>query len=114
MRPLYGKQLARNGMDMFLVSCVDAVAPLARLLVQILPTGKHASGKKIILDEVEGALDAPGTVGVADLVGHKTESEPLGEGFHLGHGNHCAARAAQHDHMRVVDHHPFGGAAHVA
>ncbi len=38
MRSFDGEQFPGNGADMFLVSSVDAVAPLAGLEVQILPT----------------------------------------------------------------------------
>ena len=41
------------------------------------------------------------------------EYEALGESFHLRHRDHLAARAAQHDPMRVVDHHPLRRAGHL-
>ena len=64
---------ARHGADVFLVGRIDAVAPLARLVVQILPVGERASGQKVVFDEVERPLDTGRTVGVADLVGHEAE-----------------------------------------
>jgi hypothetical protein len=96
---------------MFLVSRVDAVAPLTRLLIQILPTGERAAGQKVVFDEGKRAFHARRAVGVAALVRHEAESEAFGEGIHFGHGNHFASRAAQHHHMRVVDHHALDGAA---
>jgi hypothetical protein len=45
------EELARHGAAMFLVSRVDAVAPLPRLLIQIAPTGERAPGQKVVLDE---------------------------------------------------------------
>ena len=45
---------------------------------------------------------------------HEVEAEAIGESLHFGHGNHFASRAAQHHHMRVVDHHALGSAADVA
>ena len=45
---------------------------------------------------------------------HKAESEAFRERFHLRHRNHFPSRAAQHHHMRVVDHHALDHAAHVA
>ena len=113
MHALEGEQLARNGADMFLVSRVDFVAPLARLLVQILPTGERAARKKVVFDEVEVTLDARRAIGIAALMGHKAETGTLGEGFHLGHGNHLAARSSQYHHVRVVDHHALRRTAHV-
>ncbi len=44
---------------------------------------------------------------------HEAEPEALGERFHLGNRNHLAPRAAQHHHMRVVDHHALRGAVGV-
>ena len=60
MQPLDREQLARHRADMFLVSRVDLVAPLPRLLIQILPTGERAPGQKVVLDEMRtAALPAP-------------------------------------------------------
>src|SRR4051794_15506108 len=44
---------------------------------------------------------------------HEAKAETLSEGFHLRHRGHLAARAPQHDHMRVVDHHAPGNTTHV-
>src|SRR3954471_20068103 len=44
---------------------------------------------------------------------HEAKAETLSEGFHLRHRSHLAARAPQHDHMRVVDHHAPGNTTHV-
>ena len=98
---------------MFLVGGVDLVAPLARLLIQILPTGEGASGQEVVLDEGEGPLHARRTVGITDLMSHEVKAETLGQGGHLGHGNHLASGAAQHHHMGVVDHDAGGGAGEI-
>src|SRR6516225_808142 len=41
---LEGKQLARNGADMFLIRGVDAIAPLPGLCIQVWPTGERTAG----------------------------------------------------------------------
>ena len=45
---------------------------------------------------------------------HEAEPEPIGERLHLGHRDHFASRAAQYDHVRVVDHDALRGAVHIA
>ena len=105
MQPLDREQLARHRADMFLVSRVDLVAPLPRLLIQILPTGEGAPRQKVVLDEMERPFHARRTVGIADRVRHELEAETLAKGRHLRHRNHVASAAAQHHHVRVIDHH---------
>src|ERR1035438_8909854 len=99
---------------MFLVSRVDTIAPLARLAVHVLPTGESAPGKKVVLYKMEVPFDACRTVGIADLMRLERKAETFGESRHLGHRNHLAARAAQHHHMRVVDHNALRSAPGVA
>ena len=111
MRLFGGKQLARNGAEMFFVCRIDAIAPLARLKIQIVPTGESASGKEVVLDKVEGPFDAARTVRIAQFVGSELETEAFAEGLHLRHRNHPPPRAAQHNHVRVVDHDPTASAA---
>jgi hypothetical protein len=53
MHLLDSEQLARNGADMFLVGRIDAITPLARLKIEILPGGECTSGKKVGLNEPE-------------------------------------------------------------
>ena len=48
-------------MDVFLVSRVHLVAPLARLAVQIIPSGERAARQEVMLDEMERALKKAGT-----------------------------------------------------
>src|ERR1700683_4952515 len=114
MQALDREEFARHGADMFLVGGVHAIAPLARLLIQILPTGKSTTREKVVFDKGEWTLDPCRAVRVPALVRHKTESETLGERFHFRYGNHSPSRAAQHHDMRVVDHHALDHAAHVA
>src|SRR4030088_1030142 len=101
---LNGKQFPRHRSEMFLVRAVDLVAPLPRLAVQIFPTGKRAAGEKVVLDKREGTFHTRRAVGVAALMGYETESEAFSEYLHFRHRNHRAARAAQHHHMRVINH----------
>ena len=79
VQPLDREQLAGNRADMFLVRGVDLVAPLARLLIQILPTGERAPGQKVVLDEPEGPFHARRTVGIADLMRHELKPEALAQ-----------------------------------
>src|SRR5208282_572433 len=109
MTLLQHKQLAGHGSDMFLVSRVDAVAPLPCLLVQLLPTGEGAACQEVVLDKVKRPLYATGTVGIAALMGLEAETVTFGKGGHLGDRNHLTAGAAQHHDMGVVDHDPLHG-----
>src|SRR5580658_9904905 len=114
MQALDGEEFARHGADMFLVGGVDAVAPLACLLIQIVPAGKPTTREKVVFDKGEGPLDPCRAVRIPALMRHKTESETLGKRLHFRHGNHLPSRAAQYNHMRVVDHYAFDHAALVA
>src|SRR4029453_6168303 len=98
---------------MFLVSRVDLIAPLPRPLIQVLPTAKGAPGQKVSLDEMEGPFYAPRTVGIPNRMRLELKAETLPEGGHLRHGNHVPSAAAQHHHVRVIDHDAGGGATHV-
>ena len=42
------------------------------------------------------------------------KAEALPEGRHLRHRRHRAPGAAQHHHVRVIDHHPFGRPGKIA
>src|SRR6201998_4157950 len=99
---------------MFLVSRVAAVGPLPRPPVQIVPSGEGSPGQEVSLNEAEGAFYTPEAVHVPNCMRNKLKTEPLAERGHLRHGHHLASAAAQHDHMRVVDHHAGGGATHIA
>ncbi len=104
MHLLDGEQLARNGVNVFLVGRIDAITPLARLEIEILPGGECTSGKKVRLNEPEWPLDAGGAVCIASFMGHKSGTKTLGERSHLRHRNHLASGSSQHNHMGVVDH----------
>ncbi len=114
MHAFDGEQFARDGADMFLVSRVDAVAPLACLLIQIVPAGERASGQKVSLYKAERPLHARRAVGVAALMCHEAEPEAFPERLHFGDRNHLTPGATQHHHMRVIDHHAFDSASHVS
>ena len=75
------------------------------LLLQILPTGERTPGQKVAFDKAERSFYASGTIRIADLMGHELKTETLAERSHLGHRHHLAPGAAQHHHMRVIDHH---------
>src|SRR5436853_7884305 len=89
---------------MFIVRRVDLIAPLPRPLIQILPTAEGAPRQKVILDEMEGTLHTPRTVRIPNRVCHELKAEALSKGRHLRHRNHVASAAAQHYHVRVIDH----------
>lgn len=107
------EQFLWDRMDMLFVRAVDPVAPCPRLSVQVVPVGKGPPGEKVPLDKMEGTFHTAGAIRVADLMGDEPESQALGEGGHFGHGNHLAARAAQHYDMSVVDHDALRRAAEV-
>src|SRR5260370_59057 len=96
MQRFDGVQLTRNRADMFLVSRVDLIAPLPRPLIQILPTAEGAPRQKVILDEMEGTLDARRTIRISNRVRHELETETLSTGGHLRHPDHVASPTAHH------------------
>src|SRR5476649_873148 len=98
---------------MFLVSRVDLIAPLPRPLIQIRPTAEGTPRQEVMLYEMEGAFDACRTVRIANGMRHELEAETLCKGSHLRHRNHVSAAAAQHYHVRVIDHHSGRGATYV-
>src|SRR5437016_773892 len=114
MLPLHRKQLARHGANMFLVGGVHAIAPLASLLVQILPAREPASGQEIFLNKPEWPLHPSRTVGIAEFVSQELEAETLGKSRHLGDRNHLQPGAMQHHHVSVVDEHASRRAPEVA
>src|SRR5712692_3449316 len=113
MQPLNCEQLTGNRADMFFVSRVDLIAPLPRPLIQILPTAESAPGQEVSLDKAERSLHAPRTVRIPYRVRHELKAETLSEGGHLRHRHHVASAAAQHHHVRVIDHDAGCGATHV-
>src|ERR1039457_5876360 len=98
---------------MFLVSRVDLIAPLPRPLIQILRTAERAPGQEVMLYKVKRSFDTPRTVRIPNRVRHELKAETLSKSGHLRHRHHVAPRAAQHDHVRVVDHHAGCGATHI-
>src|ERR1035438_768881 len=88
MQALDREQFAGHGADMFLIGRVDLIAPLARLVVQLVPTAESAPGKKVILYKMERSLHASRTVSIAALMRHEAEAEAFSKRLHLGHGNH--------------------------
>src|SRR5919106_3197437 len=99
---------------MLFVRRIDAIAPLARLAVEILPAHECSAGEKVVFDKVERSLHTRRAVSVADLVRYEAESHTLCEGRHLRHWLHLLAASTQHHHMRVVNHRALWSAAHVA
>jgi hypothetical protein len=96
---------------MLLVGRIDAIAPLAGLKIEILPTGESASGKEVSLNKVKGSLDTSGTIRITGFVGAKLETEAFAEGLHLGHWNHLTSGAEEHNDVSVIDHDPTADAA---
>src|SRR6478672_283222 len=80
----------------------------SQILLPLLLEDFTMAGQKVPLDKAERPLYACGTVCIAAFMSDKTEPEALPEGFHFGHRNHLATRAAEHHHVRVVDHDPLG------
>ena len=113
-RVLDGEQLARRGLELPLGAGIDAVAPGAGLAIGVGPVGEASAGQEAALDEAEHPLDTAGAIGVADGVGDKGEAETLGERGHLGHGDHVAPGAAQHDDVGIVDQAALGDPIEVA
>ena len=107
MHPFDGEQLTGNRTDMFFVRAVDAIAPLAGLLIQVLPTGEGASGEEVVVDKIERPLDACRAIGIATLVSGEAKAEAFTKRLHLGNRNHRRSGSAQHDDVRVINHHAF-------
>src|SRR5215472_11202693 len=99
---------------MLLVSRVDLVAPLPRPLIQILPTAEAASCQEVVLYEMKRSLHPSRTIRIPDRVGHELKAEPLSKSGHLRYWHHVAPAAPEHNHVRVVDHHPGWAAGKVA
>src|SRR5262249_46713971 len=88
MQAFDGEQLAGNSAEMFFVRAVDAITPLAGLLIQVLPAGEGASGEEVVIDKVEGPLDACGAIGIATLVSDEAKAESFTKRLHLRDWNH--------------------------
>ena len=56
LRLLDGEQFTRDGVQMFLITAVDAITPLASLLVEIRPTGETAAGEEVGFYKPEGLM----------------------------------------------------------
>src|SRR5262249_33585149 len=101
----------RQRADMFLYVELTLARHFPRPLVQVLPTGEGAPGQKGSLNKAAWPFYAPRAVRIADGVRHELEAELLVQVGHLRHRHHVASAAAQHEHMRAVDHHAGWGAA---
>lgn len=58
MQPLDDEQFPRYGVDVFLIGCIDAVAPLPRLLIEIVPGGERTPGEEVVFEERKWAFHA--------------------------------------------------------
>src|SRR6202789_1607730 len=92
-RPLDREELARAGVQVALGRGVDLVAPSPRLAVDVGPVVKLAAGQEVVVDVVEGTLDAGGPVGVALLVRREDAAETLREARHRRYWHHVLPRA---------------------
>jgi hypothetical protein len=110
MHSLHGEQLPRHRTDMFLVCRIHPITPLARLLIQITPAGECTAGEEVAVNESERTFYTRRAVGIASLMRHEAESEPVCKCLHFRHRDHLAPGAAQHKDVCVVDHHVFGDA----
>src|SRR5437867_4859965 len=113
MQLLDGKQLARNGADVFFVRAVDAITPLAGLLIQVLPTGERASGKEVAINERERPFYACGAIGIATLMSGEAKAETFTKSLHLGNRNHVGSGSAQDHNVGVINFDALGGAAKI-
>src|ERR1700689_4815704 len=95
---------------MFLISRVDLIAPPPRPLIQILPTAEGAPRQEVMLYKMKRSFDPPRTVRIPNRVRHELKAETLSKGGHLRH--HVASAAAQHHHVRVIDHDASGRATY--
>lgn len=113
VRALDREEVARHGTDLALEAPVDLVAPSQQLRVQVVESLEAAAGAEVVLDVVEGALQARRAIGVADGVRDESEAEALSQGLHLRRGLRVAARPAADRHGAVVEHAARGSAADV-
>src|SRR6202171_660046 len=97
---------------MLLVRRVDLIAPLPRPPIQILPTAESAPRQEVMLYEMEWTFYARRTVRIPNCVRHELKAETLSKGGHLRHRHHVTSGAAQHHHVRVIDHDASRRATH--
>src|SRR3989442_10399942 len=88
MRAFDGEQFAGNRTDVFFVGAVDAIAPLAGLLIQILPTGERAAGPEVSLNKMEGTFEPGRTVGIATFVRGEAKTERVPKALQSRKRNH--------------------------
>ena len=89
---------------MALVTAVDLLAPLAGLLVEIVPVLEGAAGEEVPFNEPKGSLDTGGAIFVQDFMGAELKAVALGESRHFRHRDHFGSGAPQDHDMRVIDH----------
>src|SRR3989441_10212533 len=104
MQAFDGEQLAWNSAEMFFVRAVDAITPLAGLLIQVLPAGEGASGKEVVINKIERPLHACRAIGIATLVSGKTKAESFSKRPPLGDRDHRPSGSSQNHDVGVVDH----------
>ena len=105
---LHCKQLPRRRVQMSLLCGVDAIAPLARQLVDLRPTGEAAAGQEVILDMIELPLDMRRSIGITQFMRRELEAVSICKSRHLRHRHHRATGSAQDYNVRVVDLHAPG------
>ena len=85
---------------------VRRIAPSSELGVEVAEVGEGAPLVEVILDVVEGALDAAGAVRVSDGMGLEVEAEASGERPEDRGRNRVLRATLRDDHGAVVDHAP--------
>src|SRR5438445_8923481 len=84
---LHPEQLPRDRTNVFLVSRVDLVSPLPRLLIEIFPSGERVSRQKVILNEREGPFHArPTVLALPIALRQELKTETLGKHRQLSTG----------------------------
>lgn len=104
LRTLASKKLSRGCAQVPAELRIGLIAELTCPLIDIGKVLETASGEEVVLDIAHGPLDPCGTIRVTFFVGPKLETKTLGEGLHLGHGNHLLAGPCENNDVGVVDH----------
>ena len=103
-RLLGGEELSRRVRQVALWLAAHCLAPGAKLLVEVVQALERAAHVEVVLDVMEGSLDAPGAILVPRLVRHESEAEASRKRLHLGRGHSFSTETVGDDDRQVVDH----------